>query len=263
MSPINRLTCALFSLTLASVFAGCAPGPAAADRESDAERPKLGLMTSLPLYWPLGAGVSDIAGGELEKPWQRRALEERYQLVPLDTLTPIPALSPDDPETDPLAGLDRVAIIQPRGLSPADNVALDNWVRAGGQLLIALDPMLTGEYELPIGDPRRPIDTALIPPVVERWGLAVSYNPEQGSEVTYAELPGGPLPLVQAGEGKVVAVVGEENSCITHESKSLARCDAIGEGTVTAVYDAAAFEHVGPVGEDHSAINALLDYAFQ
>lgn len=89
-------------------------------------------MTSLPLYWRLGADVADIASGNALVPWQRQAMERRFDLVPLDTLSPIPALTPDEPETDPLAELDYLAIIQPRGLSPADNVALDEWVRAGG-----------------------------------------------------------------------------------------------------------------------------------
>ena len=62
-------------------------------------------------------------------------IEARYTLQPLDTLSPVPALSPDAPDTDPLAGLERLAVIQPRGLSPADNVALDQWVRGGGRLL--------------------------------------------------------------------------------------------------------------------------------
>ena len=63
-------------------------------------------------------------------PWQRTALEAAYAIEPLDTLASVPGISPDAPETDPLAGLQRLAVIQPRGLSPADNVALDDWVRA-------------------------------------------------------------------------------------------------------------------------------------
>ena len=113
-------------------------------------------MTSLPLYWPADAALADIAAGTAPPPWQRRAIEADYRLVPLDTLSPIPALSPDAPDTDPLAGLGLLAVIQPRGLSPADNVALDDWVRRGGRLLMALDPALTGDYEAPLGDPRRP-----------------------------------------------------------------------------------------------------------
>ncbi len=146
------------------------------DNPPEMPEAELGLMTGLPLYWPLGTGVSDLAGGDVAIPWQRAALEQSYRLVPLDTLSPIPDLDPDAPEIDPLAGLTKLAIIQPRGLSPADNVALDNWVRAGGELLIALDPALTLDYPVPFGDPRRPTASASIPPVIDRWGMAIAYE---------------------------------------------------------------------------------------
>ncbi len=120
------------------------------------ERPRLGLHTGLPLYRPLGLGVEAMVRGNGDVPWQRRAFERSNTLVPLDTLAPAPGLLPEDPPVDPLAGLERLAVIQPRALSPADNVALDDWVKAGGRLLLVLDPMLTGDYDLPIGDPRHP-----------------------------------------------------------------------------------------------------------
>lgn len=219
-------------------------------------------MTSLPLYWPLEAEFADLAQGTGERPWQRTLLERQFELVPLDTLTPIPALSPDQPETDPLEGLDRLAIIQPRGLSPADNVAVDNWVRAGGQLLIVLDPQLTGHYDLTLGDPRRPVDTALVPPVITRWGLASVFDPEQDTEVAYAQLPGGPVPLVMSGESRVEDGEGK-NGCLTHESRALVHCSKVGKGTVTYLHDAAVFEHPELVGENGEAVRALLDFAFR
>lgn len=235
------------------------PEPVAAFVE---DRPKLGLMTSLPLYWPLGLGIDQITSGQSELPWQRKVLEQRFELVPLDTLSPIAGLSPDEPETDPLAGLDYLAVIQPRGLSPADNVALDDWVRDGGQLLLVLDPMLTGEYDVPLGDPARPVDMALIPPVVSRWGLAGSFNETQPSEVGYAELPKGRVPLHMWGGIRVVVVDGGLNGCRTHESKAIASCNAVGKGTVTYLHDAAVFEHRELVGEKSEAVQALLSFAF-
>ena len=227
------------------------------------DRPKLGLMTSLPLYWSIEADFTDLAQGTGEVPWQRELLERQFELIPLDTLSAIPGLSPDDPDTDPLDGLDRLAVIQPRGLSPADNVALDEWVRAGGQLLLILDPALTGHYHMALGDPRRPVDTALVPPVVARWGLAGSFDPSQSSDVSFAQLPGGPIPLLMSGENRTLTVDGGQNGCQTHESLALARCDSVGEGAVTYLHDAAIFEHAELVGEDGEAVRALLDFAFR
>jgi hypothetical protein len=212
-------------------------------------------MTSLPLYWPLGAGVEEIAAGRALVPWQRAALEQDWVIEPLDTLSPIPGLTPNAPETDPLAGLTRLAVIQPRGLSPADNVALDDWVRRGGHLLMVLDPFLTGDYDLPLGDPRRPADTALIPPVAARWGLEVSYAVHENDGT--ASLPEGlVLPLVQPG---LIAVLPEaqDRCALAGERAVMATC-RIGKGKVTLLADAAIFEHPESSGEGGATLRALV-----
>lgn len=223
-----------------------------------ADRPRLGLMTSLPIYWLLGAGVADIASGAAGIPWQRAALERSFVLQPLDSLSPIPGLGAADPETDPLAGLSQIAIIQPRGLSPADNVALDEWVRGGGRLLLALDPMLTGEYDLPLGDPRRPVDAAQIPPVVARWGLMVQYDEAQAGDVRTRAMGDAVLPTVLSGE--IVITDPKAAACTLLADGAAARC-TVGKGTVTLIADAAIFEH-GAVGDDQSrALVSLIEAA--
>lgn len=219
------------------------------------EHAKLGLMTSLPLYWEAGATMQDIAASEAGVPWQRTVLEQRHDLTPLDTLSPIPGLGPDDAEIDPLAGIERLAVIQPRGLSPQDNVALDEWVQAGGRLLLVLDPMLTGEYPFALGDPRRPADVATIPAVVERWGMTVIYDERQEFEGGY-ELQGRPVPASLYGQ------ISAAEGCVVGPGKVVARC-AIGEGQVTVVVDAAVFEGGEPTPEAIAAIQALVEYAFE
>ena len=89
-------------------------------------------MTSLPIYWPEGVELSVVIEGS-QMPWVRRELEERYDLVPLDTLSPND--NGGDGLSNPLADIERLLIVQPRGLSPDDNVALDEWMRGGGRLL--------------------------------------------------------------------------------------------------------------------------------
>ncbi|MDJ0641853.1 MAG: hypothetical protein QNJ15_03460 [Erythrobacter sp.] len=219
-------------------------------------------MTSLPLYWSLEADISELAQGNGEKPWQRVLLERQFELVPLDTLSSIRGLSPDDPETDPLEGLERIAIIQPRGLSAADNAALDEWVKAGGQLLILLDPQLTGDYHLALGDPRRPVDMALQPPVIPRWGVVGAYSPAL-QDVRNIELAGGNIPVWMGSELRGITVASGLNGCEIHESRLISRCESVGEGTVTFLGDAAVFEHPELAGEDGAAIRVLLDFAFQ
>ncbi|MFM7378549.1 MAG: hypothetical protein ACKO1O_10565 [Erythrobacter sp.] len=247
---------ALAAALLALLAAGCErapPAPAAA--ETAGLRERLGLMTSLPLYWPLGAGVEEIAAGRAPPPWQRAALEAAYEIEPLDSLAPVPGLTPDAPATNPLAGLTRLAVIQPRGLSPADNVALDEWVRGGGRLLLALDPALSGEYDLPLGDPRRPADSALIPPVVARWGLAVRFDEAQDSKIVDTAFGDKYLPLVLAGE--VAITDPSAASCTLVSGGTAARC-TVGKGQVTLIADAAIFEHRELAGEGEIHLRRLI-----
>ena len=243
------------------VLAGCdRPSADGTPSPTQTERTPLGLMSSLPLYWPLGADVADLAAGRGEAAWQRTAMEQAYTLVPLDTLSPIPGLSPEAPETDPLAGLTRLAVIQPRGLSPADNVALDAWVRGGGRLLLVLDPALTGDYDLPVGDPRRPVDSALIPPVVARWGMAVSFDDTLPAAVTTARLSGVSLPLALAG--RIVITDPAAGGCASAAEGAAAMC-RVGKGRVTLIADAALFEHPELAGERGAGLRAVLTAALE
>ncbi|MBU7580104.1 MAG: hypothetical protein KAF27_06485 [Porphyrobacter sp.] len=263
--PRRRNRALFAAAVLAVLAAGCELAPTgAAAPDSAPARARLGLMTSLPLYWPLGAGVADIAAASAPLPWQRSALEQVYAIEPLDTLSPIPGLTPDAPETDPLAGLTRIAVIQPRGLSPADNVALDDWVRAGGRLLMVLDPLLTGEYDLPLGDPRRPTDTALIPPVVARWGLAVSHSVATDEAANYgsASLPGG-IGLPLAHPGRIAILPEGAGQCALAEGSAVMATCRIGKGTVTLIADAALFEHPEAAGEGGAALRRLVQTVLQ
>lgn len=250
---------ALLALLLTACGAGEAPSRETPDKGAAPDRPALGLMTSLPLYWPLGAELADLAGGTVAPPWQRAALEQDHRLVLLDTLSPIPALTDGGTETDPLSGLTRLAIIQPRGLAPADNVALDAWVQAGGHLLLVLDPLLTGDYDLPLGDARRPSDVALIPPVVARWGLAITFDETQDPTPRMVSLGEGLIPLALAGD--IALDPATARRCTRVAGGAAARCD-VGKGRVTVLADAAVFEQAAAEGAASSGIAALLAFAF-
>ena len=257
----NSAFAALAALLIAAPgVSGCGAEPDTPHQNSASTRARLGLMTSLPLYWPLGADMSQIAMGRAVMPWQREVLEAGYAIVPLDTLSPIPALIPGGQESDPLAGIDRLAIIQPRGLSPADNVALDSWVRKGGRLLLVLDPMLSGEYDLPIGDPRRPVDMALIPPVVARWGLAVRYDEAQGAKPVDSRFSETYLPLVLSGEVEITDPAAAD--CTLEAYGAAARC-RVGAGQAVLIADAAIFEHRNFAGEDGIHLRNLLAEVFR
>lgn len=260
--PRRRNSALAAVLAVGAALTGCDAAPAQLLAEESPAPPtiRLGVMSSLPLFWPIGAGIADIAGGDAPLPWQREVLAGSFRLEPLDTLALIPGLAPDAPETDPLAGLTRLAVIQPRGLSPADNVALDAWVRGGGRLLLMLDPALTGDYDLPLGDPRRPVESALIPPVVARWGMAVRFDEAQEAEVRTAPLGAARLPLVLAGEVAISDPGAAQ--CAVLAGGAAARC-MVGKGRVTLIADAALFEHPELAGEGGAMVQAVLAEAFE
>ena len=216
----------------------------------------MGLMTSLPLNYPLGAEISDIAGGGAELPWQSDVLARCNTVVPLDSLAPVQAIGPGLAGSSPLDGTDNLAVIQPRGLSPSDNVALDDWVRTGGHLLLALDPMLTGEYDLPLGDPRRPNVVALIPPVAARWGMEITFDESQAFETRQVQIGTETIPVLLAGE-----IVVADGVCVRSEAYPVQKCK-VGQGSVTMIADAAVFEDQELAGPQGRAIEALLAFAF-
>jgi len=141
-----------------------------------AELPELGIMGTIPIYWGESAGFGDVLAGKGTPHWAKAQLEAHYRLLPLDMLSP-----------DSLDGLDFLLLAQPRALSPAENVALDDWVRAGGRLLLFADPLMTGGSSFPIGDRRRPQDVALISPILDHWGLSMAFDDER--EPGYALVP--------------------------------------------------------------------------
>ena len=255
----------------AAVLVSCS-GATDSDAEADSaiqsgEREPLGLMTSLPIYWPDGAALDDLVNADTQLPWIRTSLEQSYDLAALDTLS-LDQDSTQDFEAEPaqseqgsapLAAFDRLMIVQPRGLSPADNVALDEWVNAGGHLLIALDPMLAGHYAYPLGDPRNPMMGALIPPVVERWGLSISFDIQQPLELQSFDYDGGTLPMVMSGQ---IALEPEgEGACLLDADDRMATC-VIGEGRVTLVADATLFETTERSDKGEKHLQDLLAKAF-
>ena len=196
------------------------------------EREPLGLMTTLPIYWPEASSPGELLQGNAETHWARTALESRYELEPLDTL-------------DAEGGLDSLKLLllaQPRALSPQENVALDEWVRGGGRLLLFADPFLTGHYHFHIGDRRRPQDVALLSPILARWGLELIFDEEQEDAARQVNFGGTTLPVQLAGQFLLRPPAGDaEASCELMADGLGAEC-AIGEGHVLVIADAAVLE---------------------
>ncbi|MFM5916119.1 MAG: ABC transporter [Novosphingobium sp.] len=234
------LACVVFALGLSNCSGG---------KSQSRSQDPIGLFTALPLLWQDGGDL----GAELRpgsKPhWAAQVMDEHGGIVPLDTLSGVGG--------GKLAGLHWLVIAQPRILSPADNVALDDWVRGGGHLLLIIDPAYTEESAFPIGDPRRPPDQAMLSPILARWGLELKFDADQPLAAGTADVMGIEVPTILPGYFAAPA----RGNCRTW-SRGLAVACAIGKGRVLALADAALLERDDPDGVGKHAFSALLDSAF-
>ena len=199
-------------LLAAALLAGCSPsGPST-------ERPTLHLLTSPSLYW----GDGDIASavqGKTERPPLISHLETAWRVVPLDIARP-----------GQLESVSLLFIVQPQALAPDELVALDDWVRSGGHVLILADPDLRRSSALPKGDARQPPSSTFLLPLLTHWGLTLVPDP-----------PGVPLRLIRSADGLVPAPgsgrwISQSRDC-TVTAAVMARC-TLGKGVAVSVADA-------------------------
>ena len=232
-------------LALAVLLGLICAGLAIARREAPTG-PGLGLFTSLPVYWNEAADLSGLLDKAQQPHWAREALERRYTLRPLDVL----------------AGLSYLLIAQPRPLSPAENVALDGWVRGGGRLLLFADPMLTAHSTFAIGDKRRPQDVVMLSPILARWGLALQFDEGQPDGEHAVAFDGGTLPVDLPGRLGLARTADTVGTCRLLAQGLVADC-TIGRGHALVVADAALLDGEGESPESREAALALLlDRAF-
>lgn len=239
----NNLLAPLAALLLAACGAD---GGAADEAEAQGPRERLGLFTTLPIYWNEQQDIAAMLEPEAQEPsWVRAALEERHELVPLDTL-----------EDGTISGLDTLLIAQPRALSAAENVALDDWVRGGGRALVLADPFLTQHSDFALGDPRRPFDVVLISPILARWGLALEFDDAQGEDERVITIGDVAVPVRLAGRF-VAAQSGEDAECAFAGEGLLADC-SVGEGRVLLLADAAILDTESDDANRRAAVESLL-----
>ncbi len=207
--------------------------------------PELGLFTSLPVMWAEEDGLAAHLTEGQQPTWLRAMLERRYLLRPRDILLD-------------LRGLRFLLLAQPRPLDPAENVALDHWVRGGGRLLLFADPMLTAPSRFPIGDRRRPQDVVLLSPILTHWGLDLAFD--EGQPQGLREIPGSGLRVDLAGRLSLRnGAVGAD--CRIERAGLVAQC-RIGRGRALVVADAALLDGRESSAWREVALQTLLDEAF-
>lgn len=212
-----------------ALLAGCRDADGAPDPAAGAQ--VIGLSTSLPIFWSEAADVSAILANDHPPHWALAVLRERGVVQPLDTLA-----GADD--RLPLRHDQLLVLAQPWPLTPQENVALDDWVRAGGRVLLFADPMLTHPSSFALGDRRRPQDVAMLSPILTRWGLELRFDESQPVGEREIAGQGVSLPVNLAG---AFALLPGAPACALESAGLIAAC-RVGKGRILAVADAALLE---------------------
>jgi hypothetical protein len=134
-----------------------------------AERPRVVLLTALPLVWGEG-DAADVLNGRSQRSATLIALDGQFDIRPIDTLSAA------------TLGSDIAIIAQPRRLTSHELVALDGLVRAGGRVMIFADPELIWPSRYPLGDVRRPPPVELLDPLFAHWGVTLG-DSDRGQRV--------------------------------------------------------------------------------
>ncbi|OCC25206.1 hypothetical protein MB02_00510 [Croceicoccus estronivorus] len=250
----RSLKLAIASLVL--VLAMAAGGLALSGSSRD--KPELGLFTSLPIYWAEADDVGALLSSRDDPHWVRSALERDFVLKPIDRLD---GGENAGEQGNALTSLHYLILAQPRALSPAENVALDAWVRSGGRLLLFADPMLTGHSEFSIGDRRRPQDVVLLSPILSHWGLELQFDFAQPAGERQAALYDAEVPVDLPGQF-VLRGGSEGVSCALGEQGLAAEC-AIGKGHAVILADAALLDGDAPnPAQRTKALSTVIQRAF-
>ncbi|MGZ8998502.1 MAG: DUF4350 domain-containing protein, partial [Allosphingosinicella sp.] len=211
------------------------------EQQEAAVKPDVMLMTALPLIWG-ETGPFDPASRPASS---YLALKREFKVMPLDFL---------DKST---LGAGRLLLLaHPRALAPEELVALDDWVRQGGRVLILTDPWLSWPTKLPLGDARRPPPAGLLGPLLDHWGVVVE-APESGRLVRVRHVTEqGVRRLTMAAPGRFRI---KAQSCATGPYY-MARC-RVGEGEAILIADADLMRDdlwraPGPMGDKRAARSA-------
>jgi hypothetical protein len=188
----------------------------------DQAKPKLFLLTALPLMWSEQFGLDQQGSPALV------ALRKSYRVTAIDL-----------PSQLPKRGL--LLAAQPRALPAQELVKLDQWVREGGRLVLLADPMLEWPSELPLGDVRRAPLAFADSGLLQHWGLRLDAPEERGPRQSTI----GGQPVLSGSPGGLVRTGGQ---CTVADEALVARC-RLGRGQAIIIADAD-FANLGPGGLD-------------
>lgn len=194
------------------------------------DRPDLLLLTSLPILFGEEFAI-DGHGSPL-----LTALERRYRVRPIDVAS-----------RQALAGHRLLLMAHPLAQPAEALVALDEWVRSGGRVLLLADPELSWPSERPLGDLLRPPPAFADTGLLARWGLTLTP-------------PDSPAPVERkfAGRRIIAQTPGRwAGRCAIGPRQFVARC-RVGQGHALLIADADFLRPPGGGDPDAAAESVLL-----
>ena len=225
-----RVTAALAVILVAAGALALAHRKSAAP----AEKPALLLLTSLPLLFGEEFAVESAGSPAL------KVLETRYRVQPISVTS------------GPELGRGKLLLLaHPTAQAPENLVALDEWVRRGGRVLLLADPMLEWPSTRPLGDPLRPTPMFADTGLLARWGLRLDTPEKPGPKMQ--QLAG--IEVMTASAGTL------HGRCRISADRLLADCP-VGRGRAIVVADADFLrvdELDGHTGNNLEALLALLE----
>jgi hypothetical protein len=168
------------------------------------------LLTSLPLLFNEDFALSGGGSAAVER------LQTRYKIVPISVT-----------DAAELGKGKLLLMAQPLAQPAEDLVALDEWVRRGGRVLLLADPLLEWPSKRQLGDPLRPPPMFMDTGLLAHWGLRLDAPDERGPAVR--RLDGFDVLTLSPGE-----LAG---TCDISSDRLVARC-RIGKGKATVIADA-------------------------
>lgn len=173
-------------------------------------RPRLLLITSLPIIFNEDFSLKGGGSPVLKK------LGEAYRVSPISVTSP-----------SELAIGNLLLMAHPQAQTAENLVALDDWVRRGGRVLILADPLLEWPSKRPLGDPLRPSPMFMDTGLLAHWGLRLDAPRERGEQIRNL----GSYRIVTVSPGHLAG------TCDVRDDGLEARC-TIGKGHAIIVADA-------------------------
>lgn len=197
------------------------------------QRPTLLLLTSLPLLFNEDFSLQGSGSPTLSK------LRTRYRVVPISVT-----------DSGELAKGRLLLMAHPQAQTAENLVALDEWVRGGGRVLLLADPLLEWPSERPLGDALRPPPMFMDTGLLAHWGLRLDAPDQRGPAARKLESFG----VLTVSPGRLAG------RCAISADAFVAHC-RVGKGEAIVVADADLLDvnQLGPpAGENLGGLIAEL-----